>query len=474
MPKLNKTIVQKIALIISDILSLTIAFILAVIVSRLYHNNSLNEPWNNFFHIGASKLLGLLVLGVFWYQEQYVKRRPFWEELLQTYRIIILFILINLGLSFVMAKGSLKVLIVGFWVMFALVLPFLRTLTKNTLAKFNFWQRDLYIIGDGDNAINAYRLFVGNKLMGYRLRAFVSLLPNDLAIKKDKLPGLLINQELLVSFINENSDCEIIVALDTIELNKQVRFINFLQHNCLVLSILPEISGLAIYGAQIDHFFGNDQLVLRLNNNLSRKFNVFIKRFFDLICVFLGLIILSPLFIILAVIIKTSSQGKVFYYHKRIGRYGKEFNCIKFRTMYPNSHEMLKEILNNDPNARLEWQKDFKLKDDPRITPVGRWLRKTSLDELPQLFNVLKGEMSLVGPRPIVKDEIERYQDGYYYYQLVLPGVTGLWQVSGRNDTDYFDRVRLDEWYVKNWSLWYDIVILLKTVMVVIKRTGAY
>jgi undecaprenyl-phosphate galactose phosphotransferase len=142
--------------------------------------------------------------------------------------------------------------------------------------------------------------------------------------------------------------------------------------------------------------------------------------------------------------------------------------------MYANSAELLRELLANDPLAKQEWEQAFKLKNDPRVTPIGRWLRKTSLDELPQLFNVLLGNMSLVGPRPIVQQEIERYQDGFYYYQLVLPGISGLWQVSGRSETDYSDRVRLDAWYVKNWSLWYDVVILVKTIGVVFKRTGAY
>jgi undecaprenyl-phosphate galactose phosphotransferase len=142
--------------------------------------------------------------------------------------------------------------------------------------------------------------------------------------------------------------------------------------------------------------------------------------------------------------------------------------------MYPNSKELLANILATDPQACEEWERDFKLKDDPRVTKIGKFLRKTSLDELPQLFNVLLGEMSLVGPRPIISQEIERYADGFYYYQLVTPGITGLWQVSGRNDIDYTNRVRLDEWYVKNWSLWYDIVILVKTFGVVFKRSGAY
>ena len=142
--------------------------------------------------------------------------------------------------------------------------------------------------------------------------------------------------------------------------------------------------------------------------------------------------------------------------------------------MVNNSDEVLEKILATDENARLEWEKDFKLKDDPRITPIGRWLRARSLDELPQLWNVLKGEMSLVGPRPIVKKELSYYQEDVDYYLMAKPGMTGLWQVSGRNNVSYDTRVYFDTWYAKNWSLWNDIVILLKTAKVVCKKTGAY
>ena len=142
--------------------------------------------------------------------------------------------------------------------------------------------------------------------------------------------------------------------------------------------------------------------------------------------------------------------------------------------MVNNSDAVLEKILATDESARLEWEKDFKLKDDPRITPIGRWLRARSLDELPQLWNVLKGEMSLVGPRPIVKEELPYYQEDVDYYLMAKPGMTGLWQVSGRNNVSYDTRVYFDTWYAKNWSLWNDIVILLKTVKVVWKKTGAY
>ncbi|HIF6265029.1 TPA: sugar transferase, partial [Raoultella ornithinolytica] len=153
---------------------------------------------------------------------------------------------------------------------------------------------------------------------------------------------------------------------------------------------------------------------------------------------------------------------------------GKSFKCLKFRSMIINSKEVLENVLASDPEAKAEWDATFKLKNDPRITPIGNFLRRTSLDELPQLFNVLKGEMSLVGPRPIITAELGRYNDEVDYYLLSKPGMTGLWQVSGRSDVDYDTRVYLDAWYVKNWSMWNDITILFKTVSVVLRRDGAY
>jgi undecaprenyl-phosphate galactose phosphotransferase len=150
------------------------------------------------------------------------------------------------------------------------------------------------------------------------------------------------------------------------------------------------------------------------------------------------------------------------------------FDCLKFRTMVPDAAGVLKQLLDTNPGARAEWGRDFKLKDDPRITSIGAFLRRTSLDELPQLWNVLKGEMSLVGPRPIIEVELERYGEEVGYYLETRPGITGLWQISGRNNTSYDDRVALDCWYVRNWSLWYDLVILVKTVRVVLWREGAY
>lgn len=188
---------------------------------------------------------------------------------------------------------------------------------------------------------------------------------------------------------------------------------------------------------------------------------------------FVALVLFSPLFLILAWKIRQDG-GPVFYGHTRIGKNGKQFKCWKFRTMVMNSQEILKELLEKDPAAREEFERTFKLKNDPRITEVGHFLRKSSLDEIPQLFNVLRGEMSLVGPRPVVEAERSYYADKIHCYTSVKPGITGLWQVSGRSDTSYDERVHLDCAYVRDWSLLTDIIIIFKTIQVVLTRKGAY
>ena len=197
------------------------------------------------------------------------------------------------------------------------------------------------------------------------------------------------------------------------------------------------------------------------------------KRLFDVLLTAALLAVLAPFMAIVA-LVTGMDGGSIFYGHRRIGARGQSFTCWKFRTMVPNAAAVLSEILARDPQTRAEWERDFKLKCDPRVTRAGKFLRTTSLDELPQLFNVLKGEMSLVGPRPIVRDEIPRYGAAFHDYVRCRPGITGIWQVSGRTDTDYATRVRLDQRYARSRSLGLDCRILALTARVVIRRHGAY
>jgi Undecaprenyl-phosphate galactose phosphotransferase WbaP len=198
------------------------------------------------------------------------------------------------------------------------------------------------------------------------------------------------------------------------------------------------------------------------------------KRVLDLILTIVGGIAILPLVGLIAVAVKMDSPGPALYKHERIGQDGKTFWAWKFRSMVSNADEILGRYLDENPDLRIEWEESHKLKHDPRITRTGRFLRRTSLDELPQLWNVLKGEMSLVGPRPIVEAEIPKYGQKFGLYTKVKSGLTGLWQISGRSDTSYEDRVRLDSFYVSNWSVWLDLYILVRTIETVVFRQGAY
>lgn len=203
--------------------------------------------------------------------------------------------------------------------------------------------------------------------------------------------------------------------------------------------------------------------------------HVAMKRFFDIIFSLLVLAFFAPLFMALALIIRYFSEGPVIYAHERIGRCGKPFKCLKFRSMYPDAERRLAELFSTHPELREEWNQNHKLKNDPRITPIGHFLRKSSLDEMPQFLNVLVGDLSVVGPRPLVKAEVLHKLKGKAPRILsVRPGITGLWQVSGRSNMSYDERIRLDEQYIDTQSFWLDLWLILKTIPAVLFRKGAY
>jgi Undecaprenyl-phosphate galactose phosphotransferase WbaP len=213
---------------------------------------------------------------------------------------------------------------------------------------------------------------------------------------------------------------------------------------------------------------------LCVTNRLALPWSLPLKRVFDLVVTAVLGCAALPLIGLIALLVRVSSPGSIFYGQERIGRFGRRFKAWKFRTMLPDADAILARYLEAHPELAAEWKANHKLKHDPRVTWIGHWLRVTSLDELPQVWNVLAGEMSLVGPRPIVAAEVDKYGEDYSAYVKAVPGITGLWQVSGRNNTTYEERVALDVYYVQNWSLWLDIYILACTAKVVLLREGAY
>lgn len=237
------------------------------------------------------------------------------------------------------------------------------------------------------------------------------------------------------------------------------------------IEFLPTAHAFPVFGSRSVSFGGIGGL--EMVNQGRMKMKRFQKQLLDMFLALCAFTMLLPLFVIIPGLIKLTSRGSVFYRQKRLGKHGRTIYVWKFRSMYDDAEYRLAELLAENPQAAEEWNNSFKLSGDPRITPFGRFLRKTSLDELPQLFNVFSGEMALIGPRPIVENEIPYYGNSYDVFSSVKPGITGLWQVSGRSDISYSERVSLDTYYVLNWSPWMDVWILVRTVYAVLFMRGA-
>jgi exopolysaccharide biosynthesis polyprenyl glycosylphosphotransferase len=241
------------------------------------------------------------------------------------------------------------------------------------------------------------------------------------------------------------------------------------------LIFVSEITGLSFMNTEIKTFLSKNIALITTNNGLLSMRKMVFKRVFDIIFSTFVFIIFIPLFFVVMTIIKISSKGPVFFVHKRCGRNLLEFNMLKFRTMCINSDDLLKEYIAKNPDVYAELKEKNKIKSDPRVTKFGSILRKTSIDELPQLMNVIKGDMSIVGPRPDAKEAVDNFLSDYReIYARVRPGITGLWQVSGRSEVKYEERVKLDYLYVLNWSIWLDFVIILKTFKAILGGRGAY
>ncbi|MBF0517501.1 MAG: exopolysaccharide biosynthesis polyprenyl glycosylphosphotransferase, partial [Nitrospirae bacterium] len=273
-------------------------------------------------------------------------------------------------------------------------------------------------------------------------------------------------------FIKELQINTIIIAMPSLGPDKISRLAYEVQQKVKNTLIVPNLYGIALLNTELLHLFYEEIFLLKVKNNLKSTSNRIIKRAFDLT---VGIVLLPFLLLLMAVIgiiTKLTSPGPVIYKQQRIGIGGRSFNCYKFRTMVEDSERILNELLQSNRDMKDEWDRHWKLSNDPRITPIGMFLRKTSLDELPQIINVLKGEMSLVGPRPYLQREMYAIADDIEDITKVPPGITGLWQVSGRSSTTYEHRIRLDIWYMMNWSLGLDLYILLRTIKVVLFMKG--
>ncbi|WP_177331784.1 undecaprenyl-phosphate galactose phosphotransferase WbaP [Klebsiella michiganensis] len=402
----------------------------------------------------------------------YFYRKTFWFELKEILRTLTIFAIIEIAVMAFTTWSFPRLLWLLSWILVLLLVPVCRMLTKRFLDAIGFWKRDTWIIGNGTNARDAYKAISSERNLGLIIVGFIS---STGKISDDENINGIPVLENDISWLNTiDNKTQFIVAVESDQSEVRNSWLrNFMIRGFRYVSVIPTLRGMPLDSTDMSFIFTHEVMIFRVQQNLAKLSSRILKRMFDIMGSLVIITLLSPALIYICCKVKKDG-GPAIFGHERIGKGGKSFKCLKFRSMVINSKEVLQELLENDPVAREEWDATFKLKNDPRITKIGSILRRTSLDELPQLFNVLKGEMSLVGPRPIITAELERYNEEVDYYLLSKPGMTGLWQVSGRSDVDYETRVYLDAWYVKNWSMWNDIAILFKTISVVLKKDGAY
>lgn len=476
MTYLTRNLWSSLLLAISDFLSFTLSLYLAKwILSHVMTHFELRIPdaqtsgW-----IALHTLLAICCVGWFHLRlRHYYYRKTFWFELKEILRTLLIFALIEIAVIAFAKWYFSRYLFVLTWMLVLVLVPLARMVTKRTLNNLGCWQRDAIIIGSGANAREAYNAIKADKNLGLRITRFISSEPQDKPGDKIDNVAIMPSDEKWVR-ANVDKKTQFIVAVESHQSGIRNAWLRvFMINGFRSVSVIPTLRGMPLDNTDMSFIFSHEVMIFRVHQNLAKWSSRVTKRAFDIAASLAIIALLSPLLIYISRKVRKDG-GPAIYGHERIGQSGKPFKCLKFRSMVINSKEVLETLLETDPQAREEWDLTFKLRNDPRITSIGQFLRRTSLDELPQLFNVLKGEMSLVGPRPIITAELGRYYDEVEYYLLSKPGMTGLWQVSGRSEVDYSTRVYLDAWYVKNWSMWNDIAILFKTVGVVLRKEGAY
>lgn len=464
-----------ILLLISDTLSYILSlssvfFSIQVIEKYVEYNFAIENTVSSLILVFIFYVSFIILLGM---QGLYSSRKPFWKEFRNISISVILFSLFLVSVFYFDKTGYISRLFILLIFIYLLLFTIsFRFLIKNKILAKGFLRNNAIIIGNFNEVESKAIKFEKEKSLGFNIIGIITIDRSESRkFKNYDILGSINRINDILKTYNVNSCIFLPSALKYQGISS---IINILQLQLYEIIIVPEYKGMPFSNAEIMQTLETELSYVQIKNNLKSLLNRFIKRTIDLILSITLLPFVLLVVLIIGVIIKITSKGPIFYTQKRIGRYGKIINILKFRSMYIDADERLKNILKDKTKAK-EWEKTHKLKDDPRITFIGKFLRKTSLDELPQIFNVLKGDMSLVGPRPVVEYELEKYYKDYSsYYLMVRPGITGLWQISGRSNTSYEFRVAKDTWYVLNWSLWLDIIIMLKTPIVVFRQEGAY
>jgi Undecaprenyl-phosphate galactose phosphotransferase WbaP len=352
------------------------------------------------------------------------------------------------------------------WFLSALLMMLGRFGLRNRLSRFVWWGIPMVIVGSASNAKPVIEQLIQNRRLGFRPVYYY-----DPQFKQtEPMVGVpVIKSKTALTRMVEDSSVQHVVFTDPVD---DVQTFNFQWMRDVFPNILFVLNTAPFGSLWVRTVDLHGTLAIETNYHLLNKRETVIKRILDMFLTILMLMFTWPIFFILALLVRFDSKGPILYTQKRLGQHGKTFDSFKFRTMYNNADAKLDELLKNDPEARREYAEYHKLVNDPRVTPVGKVLRRYSLDELPQLINVIKGDMNLIGPRSYLPRELPAMGDYAKIILKVKPGLTGWWQVMGRNATSFKERLRLDEYYISNWSIWLDIYIIIKTIWVLITGQG--
>ena len=458
--------------VIKDYIAILLAELLIFFINdNIVHNNIVNEAPSLYFYfwIPATIVFFLFLAGV------HNRLVPFWDVLKNIfygllYGIVTISVAITVSTNHI--NGSFLFLMLLFLIVAYVLLCIMRQVFIKICSHWNILKEPVIFINAGSTTEKVIKFLGTNNCIGFKVVGIV-----DNKFRSEYLQQnfrLLKNIDSAKRYIEALNIKTVIIAAPKMDKYKLVDIINQLQPVTKNILFVPNLIGIPVANLELKRLYMDNILLLNVKNNLSLLKNQIAKRIFDLVLGLLICIPVLPTLVLLTIWVRLDSKGPAFFNAKRIGKDGKTFTCYKFRSMHMNSDKILADYLNENPEAKAEWDEFQKLKDyDPRVTKAGKIMRKLSLDELPQIFNVLKGNMSLVGPRPYLPREIERMDKYYSIIIKTVPGITGFWQVNGRSDVSFDGRLKMDDWYIRNWSVWIDIVLLFKTIQAVFFSKGA-
>ncbi len=465
-------------LIISDLTGVFLCFVLAYsirdhILPVLFpeFKSVWLHPFSNFLDY---YYLAFLWIAIFAYERLYTKRFSFWDEIWILWKSTTISFVIIMVIIFMSRKQIYysRTIVVLSWLLSLCLIPGLRIAVKILLTRLGVWKKRLIILGTNETACLVLKNLKKNPSMGYKIVGFLSEAPEQMG---DKLHGENVIGSIadLEDIMNRYNSKDVVIAMPDLSRDKLAGLLQSCEKSSESIWIIPQTGDLITTGIDIEKI--GQVMALSIKKNLEKPWNIFIKNVFDKLITLILIIFCAPVLIVIPIAIKLDSAGPMLFKQLRVGEKKRLFTLFKFRSMYVDGNSRLKKYLSDNPIAREEWKKYNKLKShDPRVTRVGRIIRKYSLDEIPQLLNIVLGKMSLVGPRPYLTEELEGKDAFRDRMARVKPGITGLWQVSGRSDVFFEERIGLDDYYIRNWTLWLDIVILLRSLKVLFSGEGAY